>query len=171
MSKISILIVGSAVVSAAFAVEPVCRPASAVTVPLESVTASIESVTVNEASVRASISPIPPSQNQLADAARSAKASVEERLAALAKVQDQDVLFRLVFKPGSDTNSAIRVTALKSLAELDVIRYMEVKCSDCRIREAAKERLDAVYGENRDRQVEQCEPTFRSYARRMRGGR
>ncbi len=171
MSKISALIIGSAVVSAVCAVEPVGRPVSAVTVPLESVTAPIESVTVSEASVRATVSPEPQSQNQLADIASSVKASEEERLAALAKVQDQDVLFRLVFKPGSDTNLAIRVTALKSLAELDVIRYMEAKCPDRRVREAAQERLDAVFGENRDRQAEQCKTTFRSYAQRMRGGR
>ena len=168
MSRIGILIAGSAVVSAAFAVETVGKPASAVTVPLESVTASIESVTVSEESVQASISPVPQSQSQLADNARSVKASEEERLAALSKVQDQDELFRLVIKPGSDTNLAVRVTALKSLVELDVIRYIEAKCPDRRVCDAAKERLDAVYGENRNREVEQCKPTFRSYALRMR---
>ena len=171
MSRICILIAGSVVVSAAFAVEPVGRPVSAVTAPLESVTVSKESVTADEASVRATISPMPQSQSQLADVARSVEVSEKERLEALAKVQDQDVLFRLMFKPGSDTNLAIRVTALKSLAELDVVRYMEAKCPDRRVREAAQERLDAVYGENRNRQVEQCKPTFRSYAQRMRDGR
>ena len=171
MSKICVLIVGSAVVSAAFAAETVGKPASAVTAPLESVTVPLESVTVTEASIRATVSPMPQSQNQLAETARSNKASEEERLAALAKVQDQDILFRLIFKPGCDTNLAIRVAALKSLAELDVIRFMEAKCPDQRVREAACERLDAVYGKNRDRKVEQCKPTFRAYAQRMRSGR
>ena len=171
MNRAHVLIVVSAVVSAAFAVEPVGKPVSAVTASLESVTASIESVTVSEASVRAVVSPAPQSQCQLAEAVRSVRASEDERLEALAKVLDQDVLFRLVFKPGSDTNLAVRVTALKSLAELDLVRFIEAKCSDQRVCEAAQERLDAVYGENHNRQVEQCEPTFRSYAQRMRGGR
>jgi len=52
---------------------------------------------------------------------------------------------------------------------LDVIRFIEAKCSDQRICAAAKERLDAVYGINRDRQAEQCKSTVRAYAQRMRG--
>ena len=171
MSKICILIAGSAVVSAALAAEIVGRPVSAVTTPLESVTVPIESVTVTEASVQATVSPMPQSQRQLAETARSTKASEEERLAALAKVQDQDVLFQLIFKPGSDTNLAVRVAALNSLSELDVVRYLEAKCSDRRVCEAARGRLDAVYGGNRDRKAEQCMPTFRAYAQRMRNGR
>ena len=171
MSKICILIAGSAVVSAAFAAETVVRPLSAVTTPLESVTVPIESVTVTEASIQATVSPMPQSQRQLAETARSTKASEEERLAALAKVQDQDVLFQLIFKPGCDTNLAVRVAALNSLSELDVVRYLEAKCSDRRVCEVARERLDAVYGGTRDRKVEQCMPTFRAYAQRMRNGR
>ena len=131
----------------------------------------IESVTVTEASIQATVSPMPQSQRQLAETARSTKASEEERLAALAKVQDQDVLFQLIFKPGSDTNLAVRVAALNSLSELDVVRYLEAKCSDRRVCEAARGRLDAVYGGNRDRKAEQCMPTFRAYAQRMRNGR
>ena len=66
MSKICILIIGSAVGSAVLAVEPVGRPVSAVTAPLES-------VTVNEASVRAAISPMPRSQSQLFAHTRSGR--------------------------------------------------------------------------------------------------
>ncbi|MGN0846371.1 MAG: hypothetical protein ACI4RA_03190 [Kiritimatiellia bacterium] len=92
-------------------------PLDAVAIPLESVTVSLESVTVNEASIRTAISPMPPSPSQLADVARSVQLPKGERLAALAKVQDQDVLFYLMFKLDCDTNLAVRVAAMASMVE------------------------------------------------------
>ena len=169
MSKHGFFIVGFAATLAAFAAKPVGEPLASVTVPLESVTVPLESVTVNETSVRAAISPMPPSPSQWADMARSEKLSEGERLAALAKVQDQDVLFRLMFKPGCDTNLAVRVAAMKSMAEMDVIRFMAANCPDRRVCEAAHERLEAIYGKNCSRQPEQCMAIVRAYAKRMSG--
>ena len=167
MSKLCILIAGFAATLAAFSAKPVGVPLAAVAVPSESVTVPLESVTVNETSVRAAISPMPPSPSQWADMARSEKLSESERLAALANVQDQDALFRLMFKPGCDTNLAVRVAAMNAMAEIDVIRFMEANCPDRRVSEAAHERIAAIYGDKCSRQPEQCKETMRTYAKRM----
>jgi len=165
-----VLIAGFAAALSASAAKPVGKPVAAVTLPLESVTASLASVTVSETSVSAAVSAMPPSTDQLAETVRSAEIPESDRLAALAKVPDQDAIFRLMFKPGCDTNVAVRVAALKSMVEMDVVRYMETNCADQRVCKAARERIESVYGKNCNRRAEQCKQTVRAYVRRMRNG-
>ena len=138
-------------------------------VPAASVTVPLESVTVDETAIRASISPAPPSQGELLRKAQSADLPEAERLASLDQIQDQDAIFQLIFKPGSDTNLAVRVAAVWSLAELDILSYLKTKCPDERVSSAASARLAAsgVAGSVRD--PEQCKQTVRAYARRMYG--
>ena len=137
-------------------------------VPAASVTVPLESVTVEEKAIRASVSPAPPSQGDLFRRAQSARLSEAERLASLDRIQDQDAIFRLIFKPGSDTNLAVRVAAVWSVAELDILWYLKAKCRDERVSAAASTRLAASGVADSVRDPEQCKQTVRAYARRMR---
>ena len=108
------------------------------------------------------------SQMQLVEKARSTDISESERVATVAGISDQDAFFHLMLKPGSDTNLAVRVAALQSIAEMDVVRFMMEKAPDSRVAAAAKERISSVYGEKCNRSAEQCADTMRSYAKRFR---
>ena len=135
-----------------------------------SVTVPLESVTVDEMAIRASVSAAPLSQEELLRRAQSAEFSETERLASLDQIQDQDAIFRLIFKPGSDTNLAVRVAAVWSIAELDVLWYLKTKCPDERVSAAASTRLAASGVADSVRDPEQCKRAVRAYVRRMGGG-
>ena len=168
MRRAIVLLAGLSAAYAAVSAEPVGRPVASVTVPLDSVTVTFDAVTVDESAVRATVSPAPPSQMQLVEKARSTDISESERVATVAGISDQDAFFHLMLKPGSDTNLAVRVAALQSIAEMDVVRFMMEKAPDSRVAAAAKERISSVYGEKCNRSAEQCADTMRSYAKRFR---
>jgi len=154
------LLAGLAVLCPALVAGPVGVPAASVTIPLES-------ATVDESAIRASVSPASPSQGDLLRKAQSTDLSETERLASLDQIQDQDAIFQLIFKPGSDTNLAVRIAAVWSLAELDVLWYLKAKCQDERVSAAASARLVASGVAGSVRNLEQCKRTVRAYARRM----
>ncbi|MGN0826651.1 MAG: hypothetical protein ACI4QD_01805 [Kiritimatiellia bacterium] len=156
MKNAVMLAVGVATALAVYAAETVGKPLSAVAVPLGEVTVPIESVTLSF------------KNEELAAAAQSIELPEAERLAAMAKISDQDVVFRLLFKPGRDTNVAVRIAALNSLADMDVVRYMAIKSSCPLVSKAAHDRLAAVYSSGCERTEEECRPAMRVYAKRMR---
>ena len=163
MRTLFALAVGLAALCPVLVAGPAGVPAASVAVPLES-------VTVDEMAIRASVSAAPLSQEELLRRAQSADFSEAERLASLDKIQDQDAIFRLIFKPGSDTNLAVRVAAVWSIAELDVLWYLKTKCPDERVSAVASTRLAASGVADSVRDPEQCKQTVRAYVRRMGGG-
>ena len=167
MRRAAVLFAGLSAACAVLFAEPAGRPIASVTVPLASVTVPLDAVTVDEAAVRTAVSPAPPSQMQLVEKAQSTALSEAERVATVADIRDQDAFFRLMIKPGGDTNLAVRVAALQSIAEMDVVCFMMEKSPDSRVAEAAKERILSVYGTESNRRTEQCIDTMRSYAKRF----
>lgn len=157
-----VLFAGIAAACPALVAGLVGKPASAVTVPLES-------VTVDEAAIRATISPAPPSQMDLLKKVRSTELPEAKRLAALAQIQDQDAIFQLIFKPGSDTNQSVRVAAVQAIADHDILWFLKTMCRDERVSAVAAARLAASGPPGNARDPEQCKRTVQAYVQRMRG--
>ena len=142
---------------ASSAAEPVGMPISAVTVPIESVTVAAQPLVVHR----------PQTQVELAEQVRTGS-SQEVRVAALGAIQDQEEMFRMIFKPGEDKNVAIRVAAIDLIAEIDIVKVIAAKCQIQDVRDAANRRLAAIYATESDRTMVDASPVVSAYAKRLR---
>ena len=142
---------------ASSAVEPVGVPVSAVTVPIESVTVVAKPLDVYR----------PQSQVELTEQVRTGM-SEESRVKALDAIQDQDEIFRLIFKPGEDKNVSVRVAAIDLIAEIDIVKVIAAKCQIPAVRDAAKKRLETIYATELDRVMVDTSPVVNAYAKRLR---
>lgn len=142
---------------ASSAVEPTGMPISAVTVPLESVTVTARPLVVHRLQT----------QVELAEQVRTGL-SGESRVGALGDIQDQEEIFRLIFKPGEDKNEAVRVAAIELIAEIDIVKAIAAKCQVQSVRDAANRRLESVYAAEADRTMTGTSPVVSAYAKRLR---
>ena len=88
-------------------------------------------------------------------------------MAALDGIQDQEEMFRLIFKPGEDKNVAIRVAAIDLIAEIDIVKAIAAKCQIQAVRDAANRRLEAIYATESDRMMGGVSPVVNAYAKRL----
>ena len=147
-------------------IDAVAVPASAVTVPLEQVTVSQEQVTVAESAMTA-LADSEKLRRELIDEVRGAS-SEDVRLKALSRLWEQDDVFYLFFKPGTDRNPAIRAAAIRSLAEVEVVKALGEKSGVPEVSKAASDRLSATYADAKDQKPVQGSSVVRQYARRMK---
>lgn len=142
-------------------------------VSADKLTVPIESVTVSEASVTASESDLLRSSDE--DAVRKRLISIirgkrpeSERLAAFNRLWDQDDIFYLFFKPGEDRNVAVRVAAVNRLAEADLLRMIGERTNIPEVTEAIKNRINALYADDRDRRESGNSTVSLCYISRLR---
>ena len=160
--------------------------AGVVGLPLDAVTVPIEKVTVAESQVRA------PSYAERCQTALNGKTE-DERLAAIdyvydgetlvkvirtdksaavrraafAKLVEDDLIFRMIFKPGVSGGVAdVRLDAVESVAEVEVAKWLVARCSDAKVKQAASSRLSKVFATEKDRTADAQHPVVRSYIQR-----
>ena len=68
-----------------------------------------------------------------------------ERVDAFNRILDQELVFKLFFKLGEDSNVAIRKLALSKLAEVELVRAIADKIEVPELREFAIARLKSIY--------------------------
>ena len=155
-------------------------------VPLDAVTVPIEKVTVTESQVRA------PSYAERCQAALNGKTEAERlaavdyvcdgetlvkvirtdksaavRKAAFAKLVEDDLIFRMIFKPGVNGGVAdVRLEAIEGVAEVEVAKWLAARCSDAKVKQAASSRLSKAFAAEKDRTADGQHPVVRSYIRR-----
>lgn len=138
-----------------------------VTVPTESVTVSQKEITVTEKNITRSVPDILSTQKEFFARVRNA-AHEHERLSAFNEILDQELVFKLFFKPGEDRNIAIRKLALKNLAEIEVIKVIAEKIKVQELRDEAITRIKSIYADERDFKPISGSQVARLYAQRMR---
>ena len=94
-----------------------------------------------------------------------------EHVDAFNRILDQELVFKLFFKPGEDSNVAIRKLALSKLVEVELVRAIADKIKEQELREFAIARLKSIY-------ISECDlkPISESrltslYVKRMRNSR
>lgn len=140
--------------------------ADSITVSLDAVTMPVANVTVPESSVAYSADDSARRRNAIAFI-RSA-VSESERLKKMADLWNQDDIFYLLFKPGEDTNTAVRVAAVNGLAEIEILKAFVGKIKIREIEEAVTNRLNTIYVDGRKGRSTEISPIVRQYARRLR---
>ena len=167
MRGIAILILCSCGV-ALYGATPVGISVAEITVPIESVTVSQKTVTVAEKDISRKIPDVmPPTQQELYAKVRS-MVTESERINAFNGIQDQEMIFKLFFKPGEDSNIAIRKLALNKLAEVEVVKVIADKIKLQELHDAAMARIKSIYANECDFKPILESQVARLYAQRLR---
>ena len=106
-------------------------------------------------------------QQELFDSVRNLKIE-DERIAALDGILDQELIFKLFFKPGEDCNVAIRKSVLFRIAEVELVKVVADKIKVQELRAAAMARIKSIYANERDFKPNFESQVARLYAQRMR---
>jgi len=158
--------------------------ASLTTVEAASIGESLEAVTVPEASVTASATSlasvtVPAASVACKDTAKAmtrqdllaivrGNGSLEERLAALDQVWEQDDVFYLFFKPGTEHKTDIRVSAVERIVEVDILKALAGKVGVNEVDAIIAERLKRVFPNDKGQRTSTSSPVARAYAGRLR---
>lgn len=167
MRGIAILILCSCGV-ALYGATPVGISVAEITVPIESVTVSQKTVTVAEKDISRKIPDVmPPTQQEFYAKVRG-MVTESERINAFNGIQDQEMIFKLFFKPGEDSNIAIRKLALNKLAEVEVVKVIADKIKLQELHDEAMVRIKSIYANECDYKPIPGSQVAMLYAKRMR---
>lgn len=142
-------------------------PIAEITVPTESVTVLSKAITVTEREITRSIPDVILIQQELFADVRNLNLG-DKRFAAFNEILDQELIFKLFFKPGEDCNIAIRKLALFRMAEVELVKVIADKIKVPELQEAAMARIKSIYADERDFKPNSESCVARLYAQRMR---
>ena len=94
-----------------------------------------------------------------------------ERVDAFNRILDQELVFKLFFKPGEDGNIAIRKLALSKLVEVEPVRAIADKIKEQELREFAIARLKSIYISESDLKPISESRLASLYVKRMRNSK
>jgi hypothetical protein len=152
---------------ALYGAAPIGLSIAEITVPVESVTVSQKTITVAEKDITRRIPDVVPTQQELFVRVRS-MAPENGRIDAFKGIQDQEMIFKLFFKPGEDSNIAIRKLALSKLAEVEIVKVIAEKVKMQELHDAAMTRIKSIYANERDFKPIPESQVAMLYAQRMR---
>jgi hypothetical protein len=150
-----------------FGVPQVGVPIAEITVPTESVTVLPIQKTVKEKDVSRTIPDVILTQQDLFDCVRNKK-DLNERIVALNEILDQELIFKLFFKPGEDCNAKIRKLVLSRMVEVELVKVIAEKIKVQELREAAMARIKSIYANDCEVKPDKESQVARFYVQRMR---
>jgi hypothetical protein len=140
-----------------------------IALPIESVVVSQKAITVSEKEIsRAIPDAMPLTQQDLYARVRGVMRPEAERVDAFNMILDQELVFKLFFKPGEDSNVAIRKLALSKLVEVELVRAIADKIEVPELRESAIARLKSIYVSESDLKPISESRLASLYVRRLR---
>jgi hypothetical protein len=143
-----------------------------IALPIESVVVSQKAITVAEKEIsRAIPDAMPLTQQDFYARVGGVLMTEAERVDAFNRIIDQELVFKLFFKPGEDSNVAIRKLALSKLVEVELVRAIADKIKKQELREFAIARLKSIYISESDLKTITESRLASLYVKRMRNSK